>query len=542
MRCRVYIRLSQLREGQEKTSPQIQMEAARRFCESRGWTLDEEASLARQDLDESGYSKGWERRAGLARHVADMRAGQFDILIAMSFDRLGRNLLDSLKLVEAVKSAAGRIITINDSVDTGNPETIFHMQLMGSLAERESLQISQRMKRSRTARAEQGRWLGGRLPCWLKKSEDGFIPHEPYWSLYQTIAAMRIGGASWREITHFVNAQGITNASGGTYEMTTFSRLFGTPEGIRTLAGDALVKRGTKGEAPQFAIGAFPKLITEDQQAALMKLAQWREKRTITGRDRASERWILNGMITCACGSKCRTHIASRAHEGRGNQQKRTYICSRQLHDPQPDHGPAYVDADSLEFSVLAPLWILMDESDEFDPLWTALDIPDASVPAKRSPMPAKPKTRTLNDIQAEADRLMTRYGRGAISDNAIDRRLAELQAEADGLRKQPELPPVVIEVGTSKLRAREALKRLQVQVMYPVFNEAFRLPRTGELRRCVQIKLSLPSGDWEFLVPLYRSQYRGAYHLLDRTFDGWNGPYQVPDYWIDVIKTIVDR
>src|SRR4051794_10106818 len=98
LRCAIYTRVS-TEHGleQEFNSLHNQREAAEAYIKSQaheGWRLHS----AR--YDDGGLSGGSLDRPALQRLLADIRAGQIDVVVVYKVDRLTRSLSDFAKLVE----------------------------------------------------------------------------------------------------------------------------------------------------------------------------------------------------------------------------------------------------------------------------------------------------------------------------------------------------------------------------------------------------------------------------------------------------------
>src|SRR5262245_29121470 len=97
-RCAIYTRKS-TEEGldQEFNSLDAQREAAEAYIRSQqheGW------SCLPQHYDDGGFSGGTLERPALTRLLADIEAGDIDIVLAYKVDRLSRSLLDFAKIGE----------------------------------------------------------------------------------------------------------------------------------------------------------------------------------------------------------------------------------------------------------------------------------------------------------------------------------------------------------------------------------------------------------------------------------------------------------
>src|SRR3954452_16034406 len=97
-RCAIYTRKS-TEEGLEKEFNTL--DAQRDACEAyvasqraEGWVLVDDR------YDDGGFSGGTLERPALRRLLADIEAGQVDVVVVYKIDRLSRSLMDFARLVE----------------------------------------------------------------------------------------------------------------------------------------------------------------------------------------------------------------------------------------------------------------------------------------------------------------------------------------------------------------------------------------------------------------------------------------------------------
>src|SRR6266853_1887604 len=110
VRCAIYTRKSS-DEGLEKdfNSLDAQREACAAFIQSQkheGWTVLPTL------YDDGGYSGGTMERPALKRLIADIEAGQIDVVVIYKVDRLTRALSDFAKLVEVFDCRGVSFISI----------------------------------------------------------------------------------------------------------------------------------------------------------------------------------------------------------------------------------------------------------------------------------------------------------------------------------------------------------------------------------------------------------------------------------------------
>lgn len=86
-----------------------------------------------------------------------------DTIIITKLDRLGRSLINLLKLIELFKQKGVNLVSLNDNLDTSSAMGKFIFQLFGALAELERNIISERTTAGVRFAKSQGR-LPGRKP------------------------------------------------------------------------------------------------------------------------------------------------------------------------------------------------------------------------------------------------------------------------------------------------------------------------------------------------------------------------------------------
>lgn len=502
MVARVYIRLSQLREGEEKLSPEIQLNAAKAKALASGWTLDEQSSLDNQDLNVSGYSVQGHDRPGLARHFRDLEAGLFNVLIVLALDRLGRNAADTLTLIKRIEDAGGIFVSCKEGIETGTSTGKLLTTILAGVAENESDNISSRIQANVDARAKAGKYHGGRLPFWIGRDSDGnFELIEPQASILRLAIERRLAGESVNTIAREINALGYRTKSGTPFERSYLAKFVSNSSWIDTMAGTAIVRRpGRKQQGraksrkePITIPGLYPALIDEET-ANRLKLTISIPHKLKENRNRVTKNWLLNSILKCQCGSRMETH-------GRHTEKgyRRTYICQRHADNPTPEHGLSRVDAGLIERAVLAAI------AHEFD-LASASELEPIKLP----------NVRTEDVIRTAIENLMPLIERGGLTAEAAMKRLAELEDELNHIRltnlNPPEIKPM--EATMTIQEARQVIRDLEIEVSYPHYSPLIKI-ESGKPRACAKIKAERWNIDC--LAPIYNQKWAGPRVIFKR-------------------------
>ncbi len=130
MRVAMYVRVSTQRQAQAQTIEQ-QLEVLRRYSQTHDWEWKEE-HIFRDD----GYSGATLRRPGLDRLRDQISCAAFDLLLITAPDRLARNYVHQMLLVEEVQRAGCQIEFV-DRPMSQDPHDQLLLQIRGAVAEYE---------------------------------------------------------------------------------------------------------------------------------------------------------------------------------------------------------------------------------------------------------------------------------------------------------------------------------------------------------------------------------------------------------------------
>jgi site-specific DNA recombinase len=161
-RCAIYTRKSS-DEGLEQAfnSLDAQREACAAFILSQkheGWV-----ALPAQ-YDDGGYPGGTMERPALKRLLADIEAGQVDVIVVYKVDRLTRALSDFAKLVEVFDRRAVSFASITQQFNTTTSMGRLTLNVLLSFAQFEREVIGERVRDKIAASKKKGMWMGGMPP------------------------------------------------------------------------------------------------------------------------------------------------------------------------------------------------------------------------------------------------------------------------------------------------------------------------------------------------------------------------------------------
>ena len=275
--ARAYIRVSRVGKREETLlSPELQLAEARKLAEHRGFTLDEAASHACADLDVSGFKGAWRKRPGMQRLYADAERGLFRHLIFYKLSRLGRNVRESLDLIDAFERLGVSFHFVKDDLNTSTPNGRLMRNVLLSLAEAEAENTRQFVRDAVLTKARSGRPVGNYLPVWIRREGGGaYAVVEEQAEAIRRLVALRLEGYSYVRIARALNTEGFLTVNGRAWtDGMTYKYL--RPDWIDTMRGTAFVGRDRPAGDPERVVipGAYPAILSEEEAAALCLVQQ----------------------------------------------------------------------------------------------------------------------------------------------------------------------------------------------------------------------------------------------------------------------------
>jgi len=176
VRCAIYTRKS-TDEGLEQAfnSLDAQREACAAFIQSQrheGWLVLPAL------YDDGGYSGGTLERPALKRLLADIEAGQIDVVVVYKVDRLTRALSDFAKLVDIFDCRGVSFVSITQQFNTTTSMGRLTLNVLLSFAQFEREVIGERVRDKIAASKKKGMWMGGMPPLGYDVKERKLIVND----------------------------------------------------------------------------------------------------------------------------------------------------------------------------------------------------------------------------------------------------------------------------------------------------------------------------------------------------------------------------
>jgi DNA invertase Pin-like site-specific DNA recombinase len=174
----VVVRVSEKgdREDEHFHSPEVQVEAARRWARDRGERL---VASPIPEIDVSGRLP-LSRRPGLLAAIEMIEAGRADQLVVAYFDRLVRSLKVQLEVIERVERAGGEIFALDHGkLTNGTAAQRLSTNMLGSVFQYFAEITGEKVMAAQARAVARGVYPHPKIPVGYVRGENGVLVVEP---------------------------------------------------------------------------------------------------------------------------------------------------------------------------------------------------------------------------------------------------------------------------------------------------------------------------------------------------------------------------
>ena len=279
-----------------------------------------------------------ECRDGLLSLVDACEKGMVDLVITKSISRFSRNTTDCLELVRKLLDLKVTVIFEKENINTGAMESELMLSILSSLAESESVSISENSKWSVQKRFQNGTFIIS-YPPYGYKNENGemvIVPEQA--EVVKQIFADTLAGKSTHAIAKELNERGVASKKGGNWTPGTINAIIRnekfTGDAIfqKTYTDSSFTRHLNKGECDQYLCEGHHEAIVSHEvfeKANEVLDQRGKEKGNGVNTQRYQNRYGFSGRIRCGeCGGvfKRRKH-----YKPSGNYV--AWCCTRHIED-----------------------------------------------------------------------------------------------------------------------------------------------------------------------------------------------------------------
>lgn len=260
-----------------------------------------------------------ECRDGLLSLVNACEKGLVDMVITKSISRFSRNTTDCLELVRKLIDLNVTVIFEKENLNTSKMESELMLSILSSLAESESVSISDNNKWSAQKRFQNGTFIIS-YPPYGYKNENGemvIVPEQA--EVVKKIFADTLAGKSTHAIAKELNERGITSKRGGKWTSGTINAIIRNEKFTgdvifqKTYTDSSFTRHINNGECDQYLCEGHHEAIVSHEvyeRANEVMNQRGREKGNGENTQRYQNRYGFSGKIRCGeCGGVFKRRI-----------------------------------------------------------------------------------------------------------------------------------------------------------------------------------------------------------------------------------------
>lgn len=259
-------------------------------------------------------------RAGLLSMIADCEDGKIEFIITKSISRFARNTTDCLEMVRKLTDLGISIFFEKENINTGSMESELMLSILSSLAESESVSISENSKWSVQKRFQNGTFIIAYPPYGYDNDNGTMVIVPEQAEIVKEIFAACLAGKGTHAIAKDLNARGIKTKKNGKWgagainAILTNEKYTGDVIFQKTYSDSSFNRHINYGERDRFLCKNHhePIISHEDFEKVRAVLDQRAmEKGNGTDTYRYQNRYCFSGKIKCG---ECATTFKRRQH------------------------------------------------------------------------------------------------------------------------------------------------------------------------------------------------------------------------------------
>ena len=316
----IYTRLSEEKDTAAATHNALerQEERARALTTAKGWTVTEVYT----DVDIGAYRAAGKRdapkRPQFERLLADIERGTIGGVVFLKLERLVRDPGDFARLLGRCDASGAVLCSVTEPIDTSTPMGEHFAWTMVHHARLESANTAARVawQQEQAARAGKPRH-GANRP--FGRFYDQVTIHPKEATAIREVVRQLLSGESLRNVTRWLNGQGILAPGGGQWSTVKLRRSLLAPHlaGLRSYHGEIVAK------------GQWEPIVEESVWRGLTELLTDPER---GGRRGRPARWLLVGGLARCGYSDCGAPLVVKRDNSAS--AKHVYVCESERSRP----------------------------------------------------------------------------------------------------------------------------------------------------------------------------------------------------------------
>jgi len=345
-RIAIYCRVSTDKQAsKEDSSLDTQRDRLVRYVEDKqragqNWQLTD-TFVEGEDKDgkRRGFSGKNLDRPGFSQLMEKVRGHLVDVVVFTKMDRISRNVIDFLTLVEEFERHEVRLVSLKEEINTASASGRVMTTIMIALAQFEREQISERTREKMAWRATKGLPVGP-PPLGYEMHEKRYRPLPKEVDIVRFLDQAYLETRSLDQVARMAYQRGFRTRKGHTLTKNAISCILKNPAYIGKISFN--------GETFQ---ASHEPIRDQKTYARILQSLERNWLHKGSGRSKAKlYEYLLQGLMLCGY---CKGKMVPRTSMGRGGHPYHYYICNRADKTSGIDCPKNYLDAVEADHYVL---------------------------------------------------------------------------------------------------------------------------------------------------------------------------------------------
>ena len=265
-----------------------------------------------------------DRRPELHRLISDCEKGKIDFILTKSISRFARNTIDCLELVRKLMDLGVHIYFEKENINTNSMESELMLSILSSLAENESVSLSENSKWSIRQRFKRGTYKLSYPPYGYDYIDEMVVVNEEQAQVVKRIFNSVLEGIGTERIARQLNEERIPTKRNGNWTGSTIRGIVKNEKYTgdvllqKTFTDEHFNRKVNQGELDQYLIeNHHEAIITHADFEAANRMLEYQasQKNVAVGSRKYLNRYPFSGKIECAgCGDTFKRRIHTSTH------------------------------------------------------------------------------------------------------------------------------------------------------------------------------------------------------------------------------------
>lgn len=412
----------------------------------------------------SGTKK--EKRTELLRLISDCENRKIDFIVTKSISRFARNTTDCLELVRKLSDLGVSIYFEKENINTQSMDSELMLTILSSLAENESISISENNKWSIQRRFKNGTYKLSYPPYGYNYVDGQIVINKEQAEVVKRIFADVLSGKGTQKIAQELNDEGVPTKKGGQWRGTTIRGILRnekyTGDAIlqKTYTDDTFTRRINNGEKDQYLIQNHHEAIISHENFEVVNLAikqRGEEKGIKSGSSKYLNRYPFSGKINC---SECGNTFKRRIH-GTKNNKYIAWCCSKHIENIE-ECSMLYIQEKGIQQAFVTMLnKLIFGHKQILKPLIQKLKVGNYA----DNLIQVQEVERKIEENKEQLQVLINLMTKGYLEPALFNKQNNELRLEAEKLKVEKEALYRSINGGMSKVTELEGINKFAKRV-----------------------------------------------------------------------------